>query len=94
MITDRKEALDYINKNRKGRVIDLEKVIDSETIKGHQVGGNLFVDFCGNYNFTKENIKVYKYLYRGKMNFLDKVECFIGNVGIYICEFLSGQNYK
>ena len=94
MITDPKEALDYVNKHRKGRIADLEKVIDTETIKSHQTVSNLFVDFRGNYNFTRKNRRNYKFIYGGKMNLLDKTECFFKGIGLSLYEFISGDKIK
>jgi len=71
MITESKEAMDYLYKNkRNGNVRELEGMINSETIKKLQQVGNISVNvFNRDYKLNLEN---YKYIYSDKTSFWDK----------------------
>lgn len=74
MITDRKEAVEYLMKNKKGRVKVLEEIIDSNLITSFKSNIDNYLKVDGkNYEITENGIEAYKYIYSDKANFGQKI---------------------
>jgi len=82
MITNNKEAMEHLNKNRKGNINDLTKIINLETIKTLQTLGDLSINcFNRKYTLTNQGVESYKYIYSNKTSLGNK---FLGLLCHYI----------
>ena len=86
MIKTYEGAMKFFNKNRKGNIQDIRKIIEPEILMGLQQTYLPTNPYDGIYKFTKAGVWNYKTLYGGKFNFFEKIECFFGNLGNLIIE--------